>query len=117
PLLTRLRTTRTPMSETTTPNLADPTVAANVLPPICEAIRTGQRFLLSSHARPDGDSIGSQLAMAYALETLGKDVRIVNADAAPDHYREFPGVERIEITKKTDAAADGLIGVGGRDVT
>ena len=29
--------------------------------------------------------------MAYALEALGKQVRLVNADAAPDHYREFPG--------------------------
>jgi bifunctional oligoribonuclease and PAP phosphatase NrnA len=97
------------MSETTTPNLADPTVAGNVLPPICDAIRKGHRFLLSSHARPDGDSIGSQLAMAYALEALGKHVRIVNADPAPDHYREFPGVERIEIANKTEAEADVLI--------
>jgi bifunctional oligoribonuclease and PAP phosphatase NrnA len=105
------------MSETTTPNLADPTVAANVLPPICEAIRRGQRFLLSSHARPDGDSIGSQLAMAYALESLGKDVRIVNADPAPDHYREFPGVERIEIARKTDAEADVLIVMECSDLT
>ena len=56
-----------------------------------------QRFLLTSHARPDGDSIGSQLAMAYALEALGKQVRLVNADAAPEHYFEFPGVDRIEI--------------------
>ena len=47
--------------------------------------------------------------MAYALEALGKEVRLVNADAAPDHYREFPGVERIEIASRTDAEADALI--------
>ena len=76
---------------------------------ICDAIRGRQRFLLTSHARPDGDSIGSQLAMAYALEALGKEVRLVNADAAPDHYREFPGVDRIEIASRTDAEADALI--------
>ena len=57
------------------------------------------RFLLTSHARPDGDSIGSQLAMAFALDALGKQVRIVNADAAPDHYQEFPGMDRIEIAE------------------
>ena len=56
-----------------------------------------QRFLLTSHARPDGDSIGSQLAMAFALDALGKQVRIVNADPAPEHYFEFPGMDRIEI--------------------
>jgi phosphoesterase RecJ-like protein len=47
--------------------------------------------------------------MAYALEALGKEVRIVNADAAPDHYREFPGVDRIEIAPNSDATADALI--------
>ena len=41
---------------------------------IVGAIRTRQRFVLSSHARPDGDAIGSQMAMALALESLGKDV-------------------------------------------
>lgn len=56
------------------------------------------RFILSSHARPDGDSIGSQLAMAFALDALGKPVRIVNVDAAPEHYQGFPGMERIEIS-------------------
>jgi phosphoesterase RecJ-like protein len=65
-----------------------------------------QSFLLTSHARPDGDSIGSQLAMAFALDALGKRVRIVNADAAPDHYREFPGVDRIEITPSVPQGAD-----------
>src|SRR6185295_1619548 len=73
---------------------------------ICDAILARNRFLISSHARPDGDSIGSQLAMAYALEALGKEVRLVNADPAPDHYMEFPGVGRIEIARaveRTDA--------------
>jgi phosphoesterase RecJ-like protein len=75
---------------------------------ICDAIHSRRRFLISSHARPDGDSIGSQLAMMYALEALGKDVRVVNADPAPGHYGEFPGLERIEITRsvpETDAEA------------
>ena len=67
---------------------------------ICDAIHARRRFLITSHAKPDGDSIGSQLAMAYALEVLGKEVRIVNADPAPEHYLEFPGVARIEITRE-----------------
>ena len=41
-----------------------------------------QRFVLSSHVRPDGDAIGSQLAMAFALWQLGKEVRLVNRDQA-----------------------------------
>jgi bifunctional oligoribonuclease and PAP phosphatase NrnA len=69
---------------------------------IHDAIVTRQRFLITSHARPDGDSIGSQLAMAYALDALGKDVRLVNADPAPLHYMEFPGLERIEIARAVE---------------
>ncbi len=69
---------------------------------IRDAILEKQRFLITSHARPDGDSIGSQLAMAFALDALGKQVRIVNSDAAPDHYQDFPGMERIEIAAKVE---------------
>lgn len=76
------------------------TKTSPVLAEIRDAIQTRRRFLISSHARPDGDSIGSQLAMTYALEVLGKDVRVVNADPAPEHYREFPGLDRIEITRE-----------------
>jgi len=72
----------------------------NPKPEICDAILARKRFLITSHAKPDGDSIGSQLAMAYALEVLGKEVRLVNADPAPAHYMDFPGVTRIEITRE-----------------
>jgi phosphoesterase RecJ-like protein len=77
---------------------------------IRDEILKRQRFLITSHARPDGDSIGSQLAMAFALEALGKQVRIVNADAAPEHYQDFPGMERMEITSQVERAeADAVI--------
>src|SRR5947209_12827735 len=76
--------------------------AANstVLSQICDAIHARRRFHITSHARPDGDSIGSQLAMMYALEALGKDVHVVNADPAPEHYSDFPGLDRIEIARE-----------------
>ena len=65
---------------------------------IVAAVRARQRFVLSSHARPDGDSIGSQLAMAYALEALGEHVTVVNADPAPPPLMQFPGVPDIVIS-------------------
>jgi phosphoesterase RecJ-like protein len=85
--------------------------APDVLGAICGEIHRRHSFLITSHARPDGDSIGSQLAMAFALDALGKRVRIINADAAPDHYREFPGLDRIELLPEVpaDAAADAVI--------
>ena len=92
-------------SETMTPATAKP-----VVDEICDAIHARRRFLITSHARPDGDAVGSQLAMAYALLALGKDVRIVNADPAPEHYMEFPGVDHIEIAREViETDADALI--------
>lgn len=76
-----------------------------------------QRFLLTSHARPDGDSIGSQLAMAFALDALGKSVRVVNADQAPDHYQDFPGMGRIEIADRVSADVDAVIVMECSDLT
>ncbi len=52
-------------------------------PRFVEIVQTHQRFLLISHIRPDCDALGSQLGMAGVLETLGKDVRIVNGHAVP----------------------------------
>src|SRR5436190_16770840 len=76
---------------------------------IVDAIRARRRFVLSSHSRPDGDSIGSQLAMAYALRELGKEVRIVNSDRAPAPLLAFPGVADIEIGNEARGTADAAI--------
>ena len=35
---------------------------------VCDELRRGQQFLVTSHARPDGDSVGSQVALALALK-------------------------------------------------
>ena len=83
--------------------------AASAVRRICDEVFRRRRFLLTSHARPDGDSIGSQLAMAFALDALGKTVRIVNADPAPEHYQDFPGMDRIEIATQVSADVDAVI--------
>jgi len=51
--------------------------------PLIDIIRSNDRFLLSSHVRPDADAIGSELGLALALESLGKSVRIVNPSSWP----------------------------------
>lgn len=76
---------------------------------IVEAIRTRQRFVLSSHSRPDGDSIGSQLAMVYALRALGKEAIAINADAAPPPLMAFPGVRDIRIAPAVEGEFDAAI--------
>jgi phosphoesterase RecJ-like protein len=76
---------------------------------IADEIRRRQRFVLSSHVRPDGDAIGSQLGMAFALWHLGKEVRLVNRDAPPAHMNVFPGVARIEVANRIDDPGDAVI--------
>ena len=48
----------------------------SVLDEIIKLVEANDRFLLTSHQRPDGDSIGSQLALAEGLRILGKNVKI-----------------------------------------
>jgi bifunctional oligoribonuclease and PAP phosphatase NrnA len=76
---------------------------------IARAIRSRQRFVLSSHSRPDGDSIGSQLAMVYALRALGKEAIAVNADPAPPPLMQFPGVPEIRIAPSVEGEFDAAI--------
>lgn len=54
--------------------------------PLVDLVRRHQRFLLTTHVRPDADGIGSQLALADALERHGKQVQLVIASAWPPRY-------------------------------
>lgn len=94
---------------TTTDTAARTGAAADTLARIVDEIRRRQRFVISSHVRPDGDAIGSQLAMAYALRHLGKQVRIVNGDKPPTPLLVFPGVSAIEVSTEIEDPADAVI--------
>jgi phosphoesterase RecJ-like protein len=76
---------------------------------IGDEIRRRQRFVLSSHVRPDGDAIGSQVAMAFALRAMGKQVRMVDCDPAPPPLRAFAGVTDIEVADRIDDPGDAVI--------
>ncbi len=76
---------------------------------IVEEIHRRHRFVLSSHERPDGDAIGSQMAMALALKELGKEVRVVNKDLASPPILTLPNVREIEIADSVTDAGDAAI--------
>src|SRR5262245_21533357 len=95
-------------SNSSSTNFTRPTPGMTTTPDaraIAEAIRVRQRFVVSSHARPDGDSIGSSLAMAYALRALGKQADVVHADPAPGPLMQFPGVPDVHIAPSVPADA------------
>jgi bifunctional oligoribonuclease and PAP phosphatase NrnA len=84
-------------------------MSADLVAAIREAILQRQRFVVTSHARPDGDAIGSQVAMAYALRQLGKDVQMVSADPAPPQLQAFPGVRDIQVSPTAHGQFDAAI--------
>jgi phosphoesterase RecJ-like protein len=62
--------------------------------PLREIVAAKNRFVLTTHVRPDADAIGSEVAMAGLLEQLGKEVRIINASVVP------PRLEFLDPDKK-----------------
>ena len=57
---------------------------------IGQVLREHRRFAVLSHVRPDGDALGSQLAVGLSLRKLGKDVRIWNEEGMLDKYSFLP---------------------------
>ena len=60
-----------------------PRSTAATIDDIRDALLSAERVVLTSHIRPDGDAIGSELGMAHFLKALGKEVLILNSDAEP----------------------------------
>jgi phosphoesterase RecJ-like protein len=71
---------------------------------IGRVLREHQRFAILSHVRPDGDALGSQLALALSLQQLGKDVRVWNEDGMLEKYLFLPRAELL--TKPPSTAED-----------
>ena len=63
---------------------------------ICGALRQAQKIAISAHIRPDGDAIGSGLALMEMLTQMGKEVHFCNADQAPFPLTGLPFYERVE---------------------
>ena len=64
---------------------------------IWKLITASKSLVLTTHVRPDGDGIASELALSQILRDMGKKVRIVNQDKTPEIYTWLPGAEGIEV--------------------
>lgn len=62
---------------------------------VAEVIRAGRRFMVTMHRRPDGDALGSSLALACALREMGKEVVHYNPDPVPYNLRFLPGADEV----------------------
>jgi phosphoesterase RecJ-like protein len=68
--------------------------------PFVDLVHCHQRFLLTTHVRPDGDGIGSILAMGEVLRQVGKEARLVLLSSFPPRYRFLDPDHQIEIFAK-----------------
>jgi phosphoesterase RecJ-like protein len=65
-------------------------------------VEHAHKLFLIAHVDPDGDTIGSTLALAYALRSLGKQCTIACSDPMPDVVSFLPGVEEFGTPQVTD---------------
>lgn len=68
-----------------------------VPPPLVRLLLERSRFLITSHLKPDGDAIGSQLALSAILARLGKETVIQNETPVPENFRFLPGSGEITL--------------------
>lgn len=62
---------------------------------VLKQIAERKRFLLTSHARPDGDAVGSALACGQILRQMGKEAEVVLHDGVPRIYQRLPFADRV----------------------
>ncbi|MFQ5742234.1 MAG: bifunctional oligoribonuclease/PAP phosphatase NrnA [Acidobacteriota bacterium] len=63
---------------------------------VISCFRKNQNFVIVGHKDPDGDSLGSAMALALGLEQLGKGALVVSADAIAPSYQRLPHMERVQ---------------------
>jgi phosphoesterase RecJ-like protein len=80
----------------------------NQVEQVLHHIEQRRHFVLTSHARPDGDAIGSVLALSRILEKMGKSAEVVLSDYVPVIYKPLPFAETIihatQVNGKYEAA-------------
>lgn len=64
--------------------------------PAAEAIAKAQSIVLACHVNPDGDTLGSALALAHALKKMGKCFTVLSHDGVPEIYQWMPGTEWVQ---------------------
>ena len=78
---------------------------------VMQAIRSRRRFMVSAHVNPEGDALGSAIAMASLLKHLGKKVVLANQGGIPKAYAFFPRVAPVWSNPRHPASAEAAITV------
>ena len=73
-----------------------------MLSQVVELIEAKRKFAITSHRRPDGDSLGSSLGLYWLLRALDKDVEVIMRDPVPHAYQQLPGAKLVRVTPSVD---------------
>lgn len=80
-----------------------------MLTEVLKQIEQRQRFLLTSHARPDGDAIGSALACGQILRLMGKEAEVVLRDGVPRIYQPLPFANTVITAERVNGKYEAAI--------
>src|SRR3989337_2185735 len=69
---------------------------------VIEIIREHSKFLITTHINPDGDGLGSELALYTILKMLGKEAFVINQSRVPDNYKFLNRDSDIKVFSKKD---------------
>ena len=76
---------------------------------LLDFLRKGKQFFIATHISPDGDALGSSIALSLALESLGKETIIYDKDPVPEFYKFLPGHERFTSSVSIKSSTSNLI--------
>src|SRR2546430_17561520 len=79
---------------------------------IAAALRKSRSVFIACHVAPDGDCLGSALALQLALARIGRTAQVGSADGVPEPFRVLPGAGRV-LTAPPAPPADVAGGGGG----
>ena len=85
------------------PKDGGPAISASEWNQVCALILAARRVVLTTHAGPDGDGIGSMVGLSIALRALGKTVAMVCADPVPPDLAFVPHADEIQVLPQLDA--------------
>ena len=80
-----------------------------MLKEVLKHIEQRSRFVLTSHARPDGDAIGSALACSQILRSMGKEAEVVLRDGVPRIYQPLPYANDVLQTERVNGDYEAVI--------
>src|SRR4029453_16269175 len=88
-----------------------------MLSQVIDLIEKSDRFGITSHVRPDGDSLGSSLALCWILRGLHKKAEGVICDRVPPAYAKLPGADEVRVAPDVERDYDAFFVIECSDVT